>query len=163
MRLLWGMLICSNRQCVIVVSLVSLTWQLCYKVFALQSRKWRCLNSAQGESCCLILKGDPTPLLCLEQWCSEVPEVLRTALSYVSWLVSRLQADSSSQGTVPHQSFEMRAAVSPAAGAWWYLVSVVEDHAEFLLMFTVSQLPKNLDAVQFINGGIHIAAYTVPL
>lgn len=42
MRLLWGMLICSNRQRVIVVSLVSLTWQLRYKVSALQRRKRGC-------------------------------------------------------------------------------------------------------------------------
>lgn len=41
--------------------------------------------------------------------------------------------------------------------------SLVEDHAKFLLVFTVSQLPKNLDAVQFIRGGMHIATHIVPL
>lgn len=139
MRPLRGMLICSNRQCVIV-ALVSLTWQLLYKVSALQSRKRGCFS--ESESCCLIPREDPTPLLHLEQWCCRVPEVPRTAVSCVSCLVSHLQADSSSQGTVPHQSFEMRAAMSLGAGGWWYLVSVVEDDAEFLLVFAVSQLPK---------------------
>lgn len=57
-----------------------------------------------------------------------------------------------------HQNFEMRAAASPAVGARWCLVSVVEDHAELQLLFAVSQLNKSLDAVQFINEGMHIAA-----
>lgn len=42
MKLLWGMLICSNKQYVIVVSLVSLTQQLCYKVSVWQGGKWGC-------------------------------------------------------------------------------------------------------------------------
>lgn len=48
MRLLWSRLIRSNRQGVIVVSLVSLTWQLLYKVSALQSRK-RGVSKLSGE------------------------------------------------------------------------------------------------------------------
>lgn len=101
-------------------------------------------------------RRDPTSLLsCV--WCCRVPEVPCTALSYVFWMVSHLQADSTSQGTVPHQSFEMRATASPAAGAWWCLVFVVEDPAEFLVVFAVSQLPKSLDAAQFINESMRIA------
>lgn len=63
---------------------------------------------------------------------------------------------------MPHQSFELRAVAPQAQCAWWYLVSVVEDCAEFLLVFTVCQLPRSLGAIQFINGGMHIAAYIVP-
>lgn len=118
MRLLWSRLIRSNRQGVIVVSLVSLRWQLLYKVSALQSRKWGCFRTQwRAKAAASYQGGIPPSLLRLEQRCCRVPRLPCTALSYVSWLVSHLQADSSSQGTVPHQSFETRAVASPAVDA----------------------------------------------
>lgn len=158
MRLLWGMLIRSNRQCVIVISLVSLTWQLLYKVSALQNRKRGCFWTQGRARAAAFYQGgyhsSPASgaVMLWGSWSASYCTELCT------WLVSHLWAGSNSQGTVLHQRFEMRAAASPAAGAWWCLVSVVEDHAELQLVFAVSQLNKSLDAVQFINGGMHIDA-----
>lgn len=104
MRLLWGMLICSNKQYVIVVSLVSLMWQLCYKVSVWQSGKWGCFWTQQRERAAASFLKIPV-LSCVWSSGGWDPEVSHTALTYVSWLIFYLQAGSISQGSVPHQSF----------------------------------------------------------
>lgn len=78
------------------------------------------LNSVESESCCLITRGDPSPLLI---WTSHTVGFLKCLIShcYVSWLVS--QADSSSQGTVPHQTFETlhlhQGVLGNICSLWW--------------------------------------------
>lgn len=105
MRLLWGMLICSNKQYVIVVSLVSLMWQLCYKLFVWQGGKWGCFWTRQRtRAAASFLKT----LSCV--WSSGAVGLLKHPVLHwfmsVSWLIFCLQAGSISQVSVPHQSFD---------------------------------------------------------
>lgn len=83
-RLLWGMLVCSNRHCVIVVSLVSLTWQLLYKVSALQSRKRGCFWTQRRARAAASYWGGIPLLSCI--WSSGAVGFLKCLILH--WVMS---------------------------------------------------------------------------